>query len=212
MGQALREGEILKLRCSCEGGYPQPVIRWIKVSSVSKEERDVSARLEAGSGHQGSLSSSELSLRISASDNGATYKCSVMNEAVTSALNASVLLSPVYFMSADVRISPPDVVQVKSEEGMATEAVLVCESDECHPSCNLTWFLNGFAMDRRIASTSHASSASGENGGFKTRSRLQLVKVWSSREHGSTLTCASTNNLLRDKRASKNITVQVLCK
>lgn len=180
------------------------------MSGVSKEEKDISTALEAGDAGQAGVSS-ELYVRVTASDNAATYKCSVMNEAVTSPLSASVLLFPVYFMSPSLKISPSDTVQVKSEEGVESETVLLCESDECHPSCNLTWFLNGYAIDRSLT-TIRESSSGGENAGQKSRSRLQLVKAWTSNEDGNTVTCASSNNFLPNKRFSKNITVQVLCK
>lgn len=192
------------------GGYPLPSIRWIKVSGVSKEEKDIGTALESGDAGQAGVSS-ELYVRVTDSDNAAAYKCSVMNEAVTSPLTATVLLFPVYFMSPNLRISPPDTVQVKSEEGIESETVLLCESDECHPSCNLTWFLNGYAIDRSLT-TIRESSSVGEHAGQKSRSRLQLVKAWTSNEDGNTVTCASSNNFLPNKRFSKNITVQVLCK
>lgn len=173
----------------------------------------MTSALEAGNdGSDGQAGvSSQLYIRVTASDNAATYKCSVMNEAVTAPLSASVLLFPVYFMSSSLQISPSDSLQVKSEEGVESESVLLCESDECHPSCNLTWFLNGYAIDRSLGAVRETSS-SGENAGQKSRSRLQLVKSWSSRENGSSLTCASSNNFLPTKRVSKNVTIQVLCK
>ena len=200
----------MKLKCSSQGGYPPPSIKWIKATAAG-EERDVAAGLEAGSDE--ARVSSELYVRITASDNGATYKCLVMNEAVSAPLAASVRLFPVYFMSANLRLSPPDAVQVKSEDGRETEAVLLCESDECHPSCNLSWFLNGYAIDRSLATIQESSSQQAVQGrGVRSRSRLQLLRVWSSREDGNTVTCASSNRFLPSKRSSKTIAVQVLCK
>jgi hypothetical protein len=87
----------------------------------------------------------------------------------------------------------------------------VCETDECFPSCNLTWYQSGYKLDpslHPIVST----FTPGLYGGKKTMSKLVLLRKWSSSEDGSSVTCASSNTFLPNKRFSKNITVQVLCK
>ena len=209
-GQEVREGDTLKLKCGSLGGYPLPSIRWTKVLASSKEEKNISAGIESGNGGQSGVSS-DLYVQITESDNGATYRCSVMNEAITSPLTASVHLFPVYFMSPALRVIPHDKILVKSEPEIESESIVSCESGECYPSCNLTWYLNGYQIDRSIV-TIRESSSSGENAGLKKFSRLQLVRSWNSEEDGSVLTCASSNNFLPNKRSSKNVSVQVLCK
>ena len=226
----------MKLKCSSLGGYPLPSIRWIKTPAQSSlnEQKEITG-LEAGNGGHSGVSS-ELYIRLTASDNEAKYTCSLMNEAITSPLTASVILFPVYFMSSSLKMTPSETVQVKSQDSSSlansiqvqasfpsdssgstssfsssSETALVCETDECFPPCNLTWYQSGYKLDPSLHPIV-SSVVPGLYGGKKTMSKLVLLRKWSSSEDGSTVTCASSNTVLPNKRFSKNITVQVLCK
>lgn len=205
----------MKLKCGSLGGYPLPSIRWVKVTKHSLESKEISG-LEVRNGHSGV--SSELYIRLTPSDNEATYKCIVSNEAISTPLTASVVLFPVYFMSSQLKMTPSDSLVVKSDsinptsmEGRRVDSTLECESEECFPSCNLTWYRDGYKLEPTINSIV-SSSAIGSFGGVKTRSKLILSRKWSSTDDGSIVTCSSSNSFLPNKRFSKNVTVQVLCK
>lgn len=217
-GKELRAGEMLKLKCVSLGGYPLPNLRWIKVVQPTLEEKEISG-LETKTGYSGV--SSELYVRLAPSDNGATYKCLVANEAVNQPLATSVLLSPVYFANSEsVQVKPGDLIKVKSEP-FASDAQLMCESGECHPACNLTWFRDGVRLQTVSFSSKggivglpeteeKTSLATGVHGGFKSTSRLTVRQKWTSKDDGSVFTCVSSNNFLPNK-FSKNITLHVLC-
>lgn len=209
----MREGDLLKLKCSSLGGYPLPMIKWIKHIHETGDEKEISG-LETKSGYSGV--SSELYVRLTGSDNGATYKCLVSNEAIAHPLSASVVLHPVYFASEHLKAKPVEGVRVKADDESDSDASFACESGECYPLCNISWYRDGFKLSpgaNALGQYEEKSSHSpGEHGGQTTVSRLTVRQKWSSKEDGNSFTCVASNNFLPNKRASKNITVHVLCK
>ena len=310
-GMKLKEGDILRLKCLSLGGYPQPSIKWIKITPAptqraggsTADEKEISG-LESETGNSVGVSS-EIYIRLTASDHLAIYKCLVVNEVVPSPLVTYVKLNPVYFSSESVKLSPKDLIRVRASSSPAgatydrqdltadrgsmdgnslqkhhhhtiphhqslstsslrdspsppsssskmistdtgspdrdAEADVIevsCESGECNPYCNLTWFQNGIRIDEDIIDGHHLKSrrhqsvgltfegssdkafrskvnisrVPGENGGENSISRLALrKKKWTSSEDGSSLACVSTNAFIPNKRSAKNITIHVLC-
>lgn len=210
-GSIIREGDLLKLKCASLGGYPLPSIKWIKQSrGLAAEEKEI-AGLETKTGYSGV--SSELFVKTAASDNGASYKCLVTNEAINQPLTASVLLNPVYFAADSVTIKPAEGTKVKAEP-FESEAQLTCESGECFPYCNLTWYRDGFKVAAGVAGREFEekiSRSEGENGGQKSVSRLIVRQKWTAKEDGTGFSCFSSNNWLPNKRTSRNVTLHVLC-
>lgn len=299
----LREGDLLKLKCTSIGGYPPPNVRWIKLLKVSSgstlgntsasssslttssEEREISLVESKSDSSPGSVSS-EIQIRLSRSDNGASLKCAVSNEAITSPLYALVPLPQIIFASDVIKVTPEDSLKVKASDSLTigrggninslasgnsgnhqlqTPAdtlpshhqhqqhhhqhsshhqsnshnnqhhlsssgtfhrhshkqvpkqftpdhlpaiEVTCETGDCLPACNLTWFHGGIKLTDTIYTTVTPASY----GGFVTLSRLHLVKKWTSHEDATSITCSSTHPALPNRRITRSLTVHVLCK
>ncbi|GFQ90993.1 nephrin [Trichonephila clavata] len=93
-GKSIKAGDLQKLSCVSSGGNPSATLKWFK---NDKELRGVEKTTSFGS-------TSELVIRIEASDNGATYRCEAMNSALKTPLTATVAPSVLF---------PPGSVSIK---------------------------------------------------------------------------------------------------
>ncbi|KAI1295595.1 Nephrin [Halotydeus destructor] len=215
-GKELREGEVLRLKCSSLGGYPIPTIKWLKFIPQSRDEKEI-AGLEGKAGHSGATS--ELLVRVASSDNGATYKCLVFNEVISQPLVTSVVLYPTYFASDYIKVKPTDSVKVRAispadNVTLSTDVHLECESGECYPYCNMTWYRNGYKMATGAVGDGQEfeeklSRSTGNFGGQKSLSRLTVKRKWTPYDDGSSFTCAASNMFLPMKKISKSISLHV---
>ena len=240
---SLKEGDTLKLKCTSIGGYPVPSVRWTKLVKFNATSTSSSSSSSSSNGgfdereipliesrveNNGASVSSEIVLRLTRADNGASVKCLASNDAINTPLHTTVALPVILFASDVIKVTPEDSIKVQANSfpslrasslhvnkmkyrhqtsAMDKSIEVTCETGDCLPPCNLTWFHGGIKLLETVDTTVSPSS----NGGFVTLSRLNLVKKWTSHEDGTSITCSSTHNALMNRRITRALTVHVLC-
>lgn len=81
----LRAGSVKRLTCESQGGNPLADLKWFKGKDEITSGFTISSKING--------ISSELTLIVKDSDNGATYRCEASNSATIKPLEASVKLT-----------------------------------------------------------------------------------------------------------------------
>ncbi|XP_064296236.1 nephrin, partial [Phalacrocorax carbo] len=169
-----RVGERLRLGCHARGGHPAPRLAWSKDGRPLKEGTQ-------GSG--GTVTSRELLVTVTPSDNGATYRCEALGDPRGTPLSATTRLRVLFPpLSVTVSASP-------REARPGQTLVLTCLAGSAHPAPTLRWLRHGHPLPGEPLPPSPAPF-----GGVATGSRLRL-RVGPG-DQGGAVTCQATSPAL----------------
>lgn len=172
------EDDVRRLDCVSRNGNPLATLKWFKINGGHEQE------LSGLTSVHESTVTSELTIRIKATDNGAVYRCEASNRATTEPLSGQVSLV-VTFMSSSLKVHtepkhPKHGAQVK----------LVCETGSCNPMCEVTWTLNGGLLPDQVDEMIES-----QHRGRNTRSHLTITA--NAKQDQSQVVCRSFNKLLQ---------------
>ncbi|XP_015795287.1 nephrin isoform X2 [Tetranychus urticae] len=188
--QSLHSGTVKRFTCESQGGNPLADLKWFKGKEEITSGWTVTSTVNGVS--------SELTLVVTDSDNGAIYRCEASNAASKEPLEASVKLK-VYFA--------PSKVKIKSRPARpkaGNKVDLICETESSNPASEVVWWRNGQLLPGHVNSTIDSSF-----GGKSTKNVLKM-NVTSS-DDGSIFTCQAINKLL-DQSVHDALTLNVLFK
>ncbi|XP_067138324.1 nephrin-like isoform X3 [Centruroides vittatus] len=187
-GTPIRTDTLHRMTCVAHGGNPLPSVKWFR---EGKEIKSTSTT-------NGNVVTSELSIVVKSSDNGAVFRCEATNSAAPEPLVRKVKLT-VHFPPSGVSI------KIKPKQPKADQKVtLVCDSGSSNPQAAITWWKDGFLV---LGTPDGVFDA--PNGGKSVRNLLHL-NVTSS-DDGAVYTCQATNHLLQQS-AHDAVTLNVLYK
>ncbi|RWS00782.1 nephrin-like protein, partial [Dinothrombium tinctorium] len=188
-GSVLREGDLQRLQCVSLGGNPFATLKWFRGLGTDREISGLTT--VSGSGV-----SSELIIRVKASDNEATYRCEATNAATSEPLTVSIKLT-VLFISSLVTIKTKPKFPKNGDT-----LTLTVDTGSCNPMCFVSCTKNGVLL------TMHKDEVlKAENFGKNTKSSIEFIA--SPKEDNSMIVCESYNKEL-NKTAKQKHTIRIL--
>ncbi|KAM9260137.1 nephrin-like [Morus bassanus] len=169
-----RVGARLRLACHARGGHPAPRLAWSKDGRPLKEGTQVSG---------GTVTSRELLVTVTPSDNGATYRCEAGGDPRGTPLSAATRLR-VLFPPLSVTISASP-----REPRPGQSLVLTCQAGSAHPAPALRWHHRG-----RLVPGEPLPPSPAPFGGVTAGSRLRLRVALG--DQGERVTCQASSPAL----------------
>ncbi|XP_069738861.1 LOW QUALITY PROTEIN: nephrin [Phaenicophaeus curvirostris] len=182
-GPPLRAGGRLRLRCLARGGHPPPRLAWTKDGRPVRDGRQASLA-------EGSLTSRELLVTLTPSDNGATYGCEATGDPRGDPPRAQTRLRVLWALTvAPVATVPPQSVAISLSPRVPRPGdtlVLTCLAGSSNPVPSLRWHRRGHPVAGEPLSPV-PSAHSGVTAGSLLRLPVTLG------DHGDLVTCEATS-------------------
>ncbi|XP_055634934.1 hemicentin-1 isoform X2 [Toxorhynchites rutilus septentrionalis] len=177
------EGGILELTCVVTGGIPTPKITWSSNGKVLP-----SALVEHT--HDSSLSSKLVVRNLSRDHQHNAYTCQASNF-----FKRNVTTN----VTIELRLRPLVVEIINGSTPLSSDRryVIQCQSSGSRPPAKITWWKDG----EQLTATNQTTSEDGNS----TLSSLSFTPT--REDHGKTLTCRTTNELV--KRGMKEISTKL---
>ncbi|CAL4125964.1 unnamed protein product [Meganyctiphanes norvegica] len=168
----VREGEILRLRCTSEGSRPAAQLSWVLRGETTKADRENT--------HYGPLTSSTLKVKVTREDNGSRVTCRATNPAIPHTFLDNTTTLEVHFPPTAKAKLGHSLASAKLKEG--DDVYFTCTVSANPPASQIIWYHEG---QIQVQSKSEGIILSGDS--------LVLQKV--SRRRAGEYSCAASNTL-----------------
>ncbi|XP_052273577.1 nephrin-like isoform X3 [Dreissena polymorpha] len=175
-GEAVKAGNVLKMRCTALRGNPPATLVWKKGDVDMTEVRNMTA---------GNIPSLEVSILTKPDDNNAIYKCLASNRATETPLEALRKVS-VHFSPTSVNITSEPLIARAGQQ-----LHLTCISRTSNPPAVITWMHN----NRQMTGT-NLGHTDAEFGGKSTKNVLEFTPT--SADHDTAYGCRASNLAIQE--------------
>ncbi|XP_052804572.1 LOW QUALITY PROTEIN: nephrin-like [Mya arenaria] len=175
-GEAIKAGEVLKMRCTALRGNPPATLQWKKGNDTLTDVTDLTA---------GNIPSLELAVLVKPDDNHAIYRCLASNRATETPLEALKQIT-VHF--------PPKFVNITSQPAEARsghQLELTCVSGSSNPPAVITWIHN----NQQLQGTS-LGHTDAQYWGKASKNVLDFIPT--SADHDTPYGCRATNLAIQE--------------